>query len=120
MKPGHQRSLILGFAVVAALVFVVTVAFHPWLALGVLFLSHLLILYPTLVANCQWWGPVMTRFETTQREIWLTIDDGPDPVHTPRMLEILERFQAQATFFVIGRRARAISRTIGCHPRRRA
>ena len=100
-----SRKLILGFALGAALFFVALVAFHPLLALGVLFLSHLLILFPTLVANCQWWGPVVTNFQTTKREVWLTIDDGPDPIQTPRMLEILRRFEARATFFVIGERA---------------
>src|SRR6187200_2212204 len=100
-----SRRLILGFALGAALFFLALLAFHPFLALGVLFLSHLLILFPTLVANCQWWGPVETHFETTKREVWLTIDDGPDPIHTPRMLAILARFEARATFFVIGSRA---------------
>ncbi|MGH8093665.1 MAG: polysaccharide deacetylase family protein [Chthoniobacterales bacterium] len=105
MKPERSRRLILGFALFAALFFLAVVAFHPLLALGVLFLSHLLILFPTLVANCQWWGPVVTHFETPRREVWLTIDDGPDPAHTPRMLEILRRHGAKATFFVIGERA---------------
>lgn len=105
MNPDRSRRLILGFALFAAVVFFTLVAFHPLLALGVLFLSHLLILFPTLVANCQWWGPVVTHFETDEREVWLTIDDGPDPVHTPRFLEILQRFEARATFFVIGQRA---------------
>ncbi len=100
-----RRNAILGFALGAALFFLGAVWFHPGLALGVLFLSHLLVLYPTLVANCSWWGPVMTRFQTPRREVWLTIDDGPDPAHTPRMLALLERFEAKATFFVIGRRA---------------
>ena len=105
MNPELTRRLILGFALVAALFFFAVVAFHPLLALGVLFISHMLILFPTLVANCQWWGPVLTHFRTTEREVWLTIDDGPDPIHTPRLLEILERFEAKATFFVIGERA---------------
>ena len=47
----------------------------------------------------------MTRFETPRREVWLTIDDGPDPVHTPKMLALLRDFEAKATFFVIGQRA---------------
>jgi len=38
-----------------------------------------------------------------RRGIALTFDDGPHPVYTPRVLEILDRFQAKATFFVIGR-----------------
>ena len=33
-----------------------------YLALAPLFLSHLLLLYATLVPNCQWWGPVVRRF----------------------------------------------------------
>ena len=100
-----SRRLVLGFAIFAALFFLAMVALHPFLALGVLFVSHLLILCPTLVANCQWWGRVVTHFETSGQEVWLTIDDGPDPVHTPRMLQILLRFEAKATFFVIGERA---------------
>ncbi|MFN3398030.1 MAG: polysaccharide deacetylase family protein, partial [Sulfurimicrobium sp.] len=38
-------------------------------------------------------------------EIAITIDDGPDPEVTPRVLEILERHGAQASFFCIGARA---------------
>jgi peptidoglycan/xylan/chitin deacetylase (PgdA/CDA1 family) len=105
MKPEFSRRFILGFATVAAIFFLAVVASRPWIAFGVLFVSHILVLIPTLIANCQWWGPVVTHFETTRGEVWLTIDDGPDPVHTPRMLEILRRFEAKATFFVIGERA---------------
>lgn len=36
----------------------------------------------------------------------LTFDDGPSPVHTPRLLRILRAHDAQATFFVQGRYAR--------------
>jgi len=39
--------------------------------------------------------------------IALTFDDGPDPIWTPRVLDILAARGAHATFFVIGRRAKA-------------
>ncbi len=48
---------------------------------------------------------VVTRFETTESEIWLTIDDGPDPDDTPAILDLLAAHGAQATFFLIGERA---------------
>lgn len=48
---------------------------------------------------------VHTRFATTRREIWLTIDDGPDEQDTPRILDLLDRHRARATFFVVGERA---------------
>ncbi len=35
----------------------------------------------------------------------LTFDDGPDPRWTPRILDILGRYHARATFFVIGSQA---------------
>jgi peptidoglycan-N-acetylglucosamine deacetylase len=36
----------------------------------------------------------------------LTFDDGPSPRYTPKILELLAEYQAQATFFVLGRHAK--------------
>jgi peptidoglycan/xylan/chitin deacetylase (PgdA/CDA1 family) len=36
----------------------------------------------------------------------LTFDDGPDPVYTPQVLEILDRWNIKAAFFLVGERAR--------------
>ena len=73
-------------------------------------LSQGFVVYPALRSNCDWFGPVIKYFRTDRREIWLTIDDGPHPESTPRILELLRKFDARATFFVIGERVRA-------HPR---
>ncbi|WP_088186064.1 polysaccharide deacetylase family protein [Desulfosporosinus sp. FKA] len=35
----------------------------------------------------------------------LTFDDGPDPDYTPRILDVLERYNVPATFFVVGENA---------------
>ena len=37
--------------------------------------------------------------------VYLTFDDGPEPVATPKVLELRARHGARATFFVIGERA---------------
>jgi peptidoglycan/xylan/chitin deacetylase (PgdA/CDA1 family) len=39
----------------------------------------------------------------------ITFDDGPNPAVTPGVLELLERYNAKATFFLIGRRVRAFA-----------
>ena len=39
------------------------------------------------------------------RAIAFTFDDGPDPVTTPLVLDLLARHGAHATFFVVGSRA---------------
>jgi peptidoglycan/xylan/chitin deacetylase (PgdA/CDA1 family) len=64
-----------------------------------------LVLYHLFVPSAQGFCRTFTRFETPRQEIWLTIDDGPDPDDTPQILELLERHQARATFFLIGKRA---------------
>lgn len=37
--------------------------------------------------------------------IALTFDDGPDPVDTPAILDLLAQYQAHATFFITGKKA---------------
>ncbi|HEX2100826.1 MAG TPA: polysaccharide deacetylase family protein [Candidatus Synoicihabitans sp.] len=59
--------------------------------------------YHVFVPQAGGLGPVYSRFETREREVWLTIDDGPDPVDTPQLLEVLARHGARATFFTIGK-----------------
>jgi peptidoglycan/xylan/chitin deacetylase (PgdA/CDA1 family) len=47
---------------------------------------------------------VVFRFETDRKIIALTIDDGPDGKTTGRILDVLDKHESQATFFIIGDR----------------
>lgn len=49
-------------------------------------------------------GPNVRRLPGTRAEIALTIDDGPDPYVTPRVLDILAEKNIKATFFCIATR----------------
>ncbi|MGC9194431.1 MAG: polysaccharide deacetylase family protein [Syntrophobacteraceae bacterium] len=51
--------------------------------------------------------PIISRGRTRKKFVALTFDDGPDPASTPHLLRLLAAYQVQATFFVIGLRARA-------------
>src|ERR1700690_70477 len=51
-------------------------------------------------------GPTVWR-TSSSRKIALTFDDGPNPAVTPRLLELFDRYSASATFFLIGKFARA-------------
>lgn len=53
----------------------------------------------------QWLGPVYRT--TSGDEILITLDDGPDPHDTPILLELLDRHQMKAIFFMIGEKVRA-------------
>jgi peptidoglycan/xylan/chitin deacetylase (PgdA/CDA1 family) len=48
------------------------------------------------------------RSSSGQKQLWLTFDDGPGP-DTDAVLDILERFEAPATFFLIGEKVGAYS-----------
>jgi peptidoglycan/xylan/chitin deacetylase (PgdA/CDA1 family) len=50
---------------------------------------------------------VYSRCEVTLPLIAITFDDGPDPVLTPRLLEILKQRGIHATFFLVGKNVAA-------------
>lgn len=69
--------------------------------------NHLLIGAGVLSPRSRLLGPNLSRLEGTDGSLALTFDDGPDPEVTPRVLDVLDRFGARATFFFVGRRAAA-------------
>ena len=48
----------------------------------------------------------VSRVATLDPVVALTFDDGPDPVYTPQLLDVLDEFGALATFFMVGERAK--------------
>lgn len=48
---------------------------------------------------------IVYRVRTKAPLVALSFDDGPHPVFTPQVLEILQRHRAKATFFMIGEKA---------------
>jgi peptidoglycan-N-acetylglucosamine deacetylase len=124
----YRPTPLIWFIVLAPFVTLTAIA-NGWLAgLWVMFMSHLVLLAATLIPCWQGFGPVITQFDTNADEVWLTIDDGPHPDTTPKALELLERHNARATFFLIGEQiarypdlAQAIveaGHTIGNHTQR--
>ena len=45
---------------------------------------------------------VFTKNTSAEKKVALTFDDGPHPIYTPRILELLDEYAVPATFFVIG------------------
>ncbi|MFH6962131.1 polysaccharide deacetylase family protein [Flavobacterium plurextorum] len=45
---------------------------------------------------------VISKFGNVNKQVILTFDDGPDPVYTPEILDILKKEKVPAVFFVIG------------------
>ena len=93
-----------GLALLAA---IAAPAHWRW-ALGAVVINHLLLTAAGLWPRSTWLGPNWTRLPATaaaRHEIALTIDDGPDPLVTPQVLDILDQHHAHATFFCVGEQA---------------
>ena len=78
--------------------------------LGLVAGNQLVLLLAVLWPRGSLLGPNLTRLPASavrRREISLTFDDGPDPEVTPRVLELLDRYQAKASFFCIGEKVAA-------------
>jgi len=56
--------------------------------------------------GAQIFGPTL-RKTGDAKAIALTFDDGPNPAATPAILDLLERYQARGTFFLMGAHVRA-------------
>ena len=59
-----------------------------------------------VAASSELFGPTV-RHTPSSRQIALTFDDGPNPKATPGLLDLLQRYSVRATFFAIGKFARA-------------
>lgn len=49
----------------------------------------------------------LSRKKTGRKVVALTFDDGPDPMMTPKVLDVLRRHGAKATFFLVGEKVSA-------------
>jgi len=47
-------------------------------------------------------GDIVWHVSTSKKVIALTFDDGPHPIYTSKILDILKLYDAKATFFIVG------------------
>lgn len=81
----------------------------PWV-IGMLAVFHGLMSLSVLWPRGSLLGANLTRLPAAavqRREVNLSFDDGPHPEFTPRVLDLLDRYQVRASFFCIGENAAA-------------
>ena len=91
----------------AAAAFIARPCAWPW-TLSALLANHVVLAAAGLWPRSQLLGANWTRLPERGNlalgGVAITIDDGPDPDVTPRVLELLEAYDARASFFCIGER----------------
>lgn len=94
------------FFLCLSLIFVADIAGLPIQAWHYLILISIFILFIIIAAfNIQLnvFLPAQNQLSTSAKEIALTFDDGPCPINTPEILNVLAKYQVKATFFCIGK-----------------
>ena len=79
--------------------------FNPNLAALPLSLFLLFCLAAPFFSAFGFFLPVISRGGSANKHVALTFDDGPSPLSTPVLLDLLARYKLQATFFVVGVKA---------------
>jgi peptidoglycan/xylan/chitin deacetylase (PgdA/CDA1 family) len=77
----------------------------PW-ALGAVVVNHVHLTATGLWPRSSALGPNWTRLPEAARrrgEVALSLDDGPEPAVTPKVLALLDEYAVKATFFCVGR-----------------
>ena len=67
-------------------------------------LSHGALIIPIFLPRARLYAAVVSQLPADVTGVWLTIDDGPS-ADTLEILNLLRRFDARATFFLVGQRA---------------
>jgi hypothetical protein len=106
-----QPTLLIRTTVVLHVLLLAVVIAEPgywrW-ALGAVLANHAVLTVAGLWPRSHWLGPNWTRLPAVAaagNEIAVTFDDGPDPLVTPQVLDLLDSFAVKATFFCIGVKA---------------
>lgn len=50
-------------------------------------------------------GQILWEIKTNEKIIALTFDDGPHKKYTPEILDVLDKYNAKSTFFIVGENA---------------
>ena len=96
LSPAHLCAL------TAFQFYVLFLFINPSLAAIPLALFIIISFIASLFPRFSYYLPIISRGNRKDQAVALTFDDGPDPVVTPLLLDLLDRYSAKATFFVMG------------------
>jgi peptidoglycan/xylan/chitin deacetylase (PgdA/CDA1 family) len=108
MKKNEGNSLLSPVRVVglcSIIASIVLVFFNAWFAIFPLVFFMITFLIAPFFSRWGFFLPVISKGHTGKDVVAITFDDGPDPVTTIPLLQLLEKHNMKATFFVTGEKA---------------
>ncbi|MRR18022.1 MAG: polysaccharide deacetylase family protein [Deltaproteobacteria bacterium] len=100
------KTIVWSSAHIAGIIFIIAgcAAFfiHPCLTIVLFLLYIIMCVGACFFPGTNFLGEVVSRGCTGRNDVALTFDDGPSGFTTPKILDLLDRHQAKAAFFVSG------------------
>ncbi len=91
--------------IISFLLSIVSVFYHPYMATIPLIFFIVLCIVAPFFPGMGFFFPIICRGLSKKEAVTLTFDDGPDPLITPFLLDLLSEFDVLATFYVTGKKA---------------
>ncbi len=102
----NHRSVNLIFPLLFILLFTLDlrIGISNWFYPALVFVKLGIMFWGSYFINSNYHIKTLCEVKTDKKEIAITFDDGPDKNVTPVLLEVLNRHNAKAAFFCIGRK----------------
>src|SRR5690242_12437791 len=75
---------------------------YLWMISGIASVAAGVTTYGAAYPRAQLFGPTVSRTGASNK-LAITFDDGPNPTITPKLLDLLAKYNARATFFLVGK-----------------
>lgn len=100
----HKLNIAVGcLSILICFLFFRESAYFWTIVISIVVLFNLILAFGILFLRFEYFYPAV--YKNSGQEVVLTFDDGPDPVHTNQVLDILQKYEIKALFFVIGKKA---------------
>lgn len=102
----RSASILMNILSVPAIVLVIYRPELWWILVPIISLYILMLVTGSIYIRSNFYIQALCRGTKSEKVTSLTFDDGPDKIITPKVLAILEKHNIQATFFLIGNKAK--------------
>lgn len=99
-------NIVFGIAFAGAILLSFFYQVPVWIFFLIGFLYSVIVFYGCYYIRSGFFMPITCSFQTSEKEIVISFDDGPLPEYTNKILAILQEQNVPASFFCIGKRVK--------------
>jgi peptidoglycan/xylan/chitin deacetylase (PgdA/CDA1 family) len=98
-----QASILFCVATFIVLILYYILSISLWWILLPVLVFQIQIIIGSLKIHSNFYGKIYCEGNSSEKEIAISFDDGPNAIYTPKVLHLLKEYNVTASFFVIGK-----------------